>query len=219
MLSTSARVTFANRPDPPASLTVTSTKVPSITAMWTAPASSNGDLPSGYRLYIDDAVGGDFVAVFDGTSDQPATFSFVIEDNIECGALYNLKVTAVNTAGESDGTPNEIEVGDPPLSPTELRRTAITPLVSVTMQWDQTMDIGCLPIRKHVVSRDGVDLVDLIAPELDSFTDDISAFAMGALITYRVKSVNDAPGDGAFSEPLIIQVGQPPDAPTNIVIS
>jgi len=83
---------------------LTSDKKPSIFAQWTAPTTSNGDQTSGYRLYIDNGVGGEFIKVFDGSFDMPATFSFVVSDNIECGGLYNLKVTAVNVAGESDGT-------------------------------------------------------------------------------------------------------------------
>lgn len=102
--SPSIRVTFANRPDPPASLTLSATSQPSITANWTATPDSKGDMPSGYRLYIDNGDGGVWRLVFDGSNDQPATLSFVIGSNIECGGIYNLNVTAVNVAGESDGT-------------------------------------------------------------------------------------------------------------------
>lgn len=56
--SPSARILFANRPTPPTSLTLTSSALPSITAIWTAPLMANGDAVAGYRLYIDNAAGG-----------------------------------------------------------------------------------------------------------------------------------------------------------------
>lgn len=74
-LSPSARPIFANRPSAPASLTLSATQQPSIEARWTAPADSHGDLASGYRLYIDNGEGGEWAMVFDGSQDQPATFS------------------------------------------------------------------------------------------------------------------------------------------------
>ena len=148
-LSPAAMLLFANRPDAPASLTLTSTRKPSIEAHWTAPTASNGDEVAGYKLYIDNGVGGDFVVVFDGSSDQPATYSHVIEQDIECGALYNLMVTAINVAGESDGKSTNIEVGEPPSYPLEPRMTSITPGATVTIKWDHSHDDGCLPVRYY----------------------------------------------------------------------
>ena len=68
-LSPAARVTFANRPSAPASLTLSATKEPSIQALWTASSAINGDLIQGYKLYIDNGVGGEFILVFDGSKD------------------------------------------------------------------------------------------------------------------------------------------------------
>lgn len=103
ILSPSVRVIFANRPDPPESLDLSATSAPSITANWTATTNENGEMPSGYRLYIDNGEGGLWNMIFDGSGDMPATFSFVLTSGIECGGIYNLKATAVNSAGESDG--------------------------------------------------------------------------------------------------------------------
>lgn len=220
-LSLSARITFANRPSSPATLTLTSTKTPSIEASWTAPASVNGDPASGYRLYIDNALGGEYNMVFDGSFDQPATFSFVISDDIECGSIYYLEVTAVNLAGESDATLGEIWVGEPPTAPLFPRMTSIVPLDQVTFDWDFPLDTGCLPLLHHSISRDGV-LLETIGPELNSYTDDTisssSDFPMGTEIIYTIMSTNVA-GDGEYSVELPITVGQEPDAPSNIVVS
>lgn len=216
--SPSARITFANRPDPPASLALSSTKGPTILASWTAPASSNGDLASGYRLYIDNSLGGEFDMVFDGSFDQPATFSFVIESGIVCGKIYYLEVTAVNVAGESDAARGEIWVGEPPSPPLFPRVTSIVPLDHVTISWDLPLDTGCLPPRHHSISRDGV-VVDTVGPEDDFYKDeDVASFPTGALIVYKV-SANNVAGDGEYSVELTVTVGQEPAAPSGIVIS
>ena len=65
--SDSNTILFANVPSTPASLTLTSTAKPDLTATWTGPSSINGDAVRGYKLYIDDGEGGDFSLVYDGT--------------------------------------------------------------------------------------------------------------------------------------------------------
>jgi hypothetical protein len=145
----------------------------------------------------------------------------VIAHQIECGALYNLRVTAVNVAGESDATVGAIKVGEPPSPPLSPRRTSITPGVEVTIAWDHSLDDGCLPVRYHSISRNGGDLAEQVAPDTNSFQDDISSassYPLGTQITYRIKAVNDA-GESPYSEPLVVTVGRPPLPPTGIVIS
>jgi hypothetical protein len=129
--------------------------------------------------------------------------------------------TAVNVAGESDGQLGSIEVGDPPSPPLFPRRTSITPLDHVTIEWDLSLDTGCLPVLYHKINRDGSDLADIVAPEANSFTDDITSttdYPLGTLITYMIKAVNYA-GESEYSEPLPITVGQPPDSPTNVIVA
>jgi hypothetical protein len=53
-LSDANTVLFANVPSAPTSMTLTSTKKPTITASWTAPSLSNGDVVKGYKVYVDD---------------------------------------------------------------------------------------------------------------------------------------------------------------------
>lgn len=66
-ISDANTVLFANVPSAPATLTLTSSATPDLTATWTAPSSSNGDIIRGYKLYIDDGAGGVYTLVYDGS--------------------------------------------------------------------------------------------------------------------------------------------------------
>ena len=68
------------------------------------------------------------------------------------------------------------------------------------------MDTGCLPPRYHSINRDGADLAETVGPEENTFTDDISSFAMGDLIVYKI-STNNVAGDGEYSVELPVTVG------------
>lgn len=93
---------FSNTPSQPATLVLTSTDAPSIKASWTVPSSLNGDVIRGYKLYIDDGEGGDYIMIYDGTN-FANVYSYTIagSDILQCGVIYNLKITALNSAGES----------------------------------------------------------------------------------------------------------------------
>jgi hypothetical protein len=84
--STSNAIIFANVPAKPNSLVLTTSQDLSIIASWTAPTSVNGDAIRGYRVYVDDGIGGPYELVFDGFSDA-STYSFKIDD-LQCGLLY-----------------------------------------------------------------------------------------------------------------------------------
>ena len=101
LLSFSNTVQFANVPSALATSFLTSTSSPSLTVAWSASALTNGDAVRGYNLYIDDGAGGDFTLVYD-ESLISNLYDYTIGSNfVECGVLYNVKVTAVNVAGES----------------------------------------------------------------------------------------------------------------------
>ena len=220
-LSPSARIPFANRPSAPASLALASSALPSVSASWTAPLQVNGDPVAGYRLYIDNAAGGGETLAFDGTLGQPATYRAVLTSGLVCGATYSLRVTAVNVAGESESAVGQISVGDAPSPPLHPRVISISPLSTLTIEWDDPLSDGCLPVLRHVVVRDGADLPTEVAPGANTFTDDISSaadFPAGAVISYAVKAVNEA-GESAPSVALLVTVGQAPDAPSALVIS
>lgn len=234
--SPAARITFANRPSAPASLILTSAALPSIEASWTAPAQTNGGSIAGYKLYIDNAAGGQDRVVFDGSKDQPATYSHVITTNITCGALYILKVTAVNVAGESDPNIQQVKVGEPPSPPLHPARTAIiahtiatgTEPATLSIAWSDPLQDGCLPVLYYVVNRNAADVPSgalddegnaiplQIMPSSNSYTDDISdaaEYPLGATITYKIRAYNHA-GPSPYSVPLVVTVGVPPSAPS-----
>ena len=102
--SESNTILFSNVPSAPASLVLASIvetkEQPFIRATWTAPVDVNGDTVRGYKLYVDDGEGGDYTLVYDGTG-FPNVYQFIIKEQITCGVVYNVKVTAVNYAGES----------------------------------------------------------------------------------------------------------------------
>ena len=127
-------------------------------------------------------------------------------------------MTAFNTAGESEATLAEIRVGDAPSAPLRPRLTAITPGATLTIEWEDPLSNGCLTSQNSVINRDGSDLSPVIAPGLNIYTDDISAYAIGTKVTYMIKVVNVA-GSSPLSVPLVVTVGQPPNAPTSLAIS
>jgi len=51
----------------------------------------------GYKLYIDDGEGGDYTLVYDGTG-FPNVYQYIIKEQLLCGFVYNVKVTAINYA-------------------------------------------------------------------------------------------------------------------------
>lgn len=207
MNSAANTVIFANIPSAPVSLTLTSTQTPTLTAIWSAPLLTNGDAIRGYKLYIDDGLGGDYSIIYDG-SIIANVYTFTIgKDNIECGVLYNLKVTAINYAGESNPTYAQIRVGSPSTVPLNLRWSSIIPLVSVTLKFDPPTDNGCLPITSYILNKDGTDLVAVITPDSLSYTDSIAiGGTVGTSITYKIKAINVA-GESSYSQPLTIVVG------------
>jgi len=106
---------------------VESKEQPFIRATWTAPVITNGDAVKGYKLYIDDGEGGDYTLVYDGSGGFPNVYTYTIKEQIVCGTVFNVKVTAVNYAGESKPTLQRIRVGNPSSVPLFLKWTKIVP--------------------------------------------------------------------------------------------
>jgi len=198
-------ILFANVPTIPALLTLTSIvpsiEYPQILATWTTSISSNGDSILGFKLYIDDGEGGDYSKVFDGTSDA---YFYVIKQDIKCGVVYNVKVTAFNSAGESLPTLQRLRVGIPSSVPLFLNMTSLVPSTSLTLAWQAPFDNGCLPLISYVLNKNGVDMVDVIGPNQLMFVDTHLASAgglVGTIISYKLKTVNYA-GSSQYSEIL-----------------
>lgn len=117
----------------------------------------------GYKLYIDDGEGGDYTLVYDGTG-FPNVYQFIIKEQIACGVVYNVKITAINYAGESAPTLQRMRVGKPSSVPLYLKWTKIVPEASISLSWAAPVDNGCLPLVSYVMNKNGVDMVDIIAP-------------------------------------------------------
>jgi hypothetical protein len=166
-LSDAKTILFSNVPSSPASLTLASlvqaVQNPFIVATWTAPTSANGDAVLGYRLYIDDGQGGAFTLVYDG-SGFANIYTFTIMQQVMCGVVYNVQITALNHAGESLPTPQQIRVGKPSSVPLYLAMASVIPSTSLTLTWQAPEDNGCLPLMNYVMNKNGVDMVDYIAP-------------------------------------------------------
>jgi hypothetical protein len=96
-------------PDAPATIALTAGLIPlaHIKASWTwGAANTNGDAITGYKVYIDDGFGGPFTLVYSGVG-YPSTYTNTVEytdltkkTKLTCGLLYNIRVTALNSAGE-----------------------------------------------------------------------------------------------------------------------
>lgn len=125
-------VIFANPPSVPSSLVLSAATDPAvIIAQWTAPISLNGDVISGYRVYIDDGLGGSLNLVLDG--DSSSTYVYTIS-NLICGLFYTVAVSAKNSAGEGSIITQTTWLGSVPSQP-------FNPVVSSIVLYD-TLVIG-----------------------------------------------------------------------------
>lgn len=91
-----------NLPSAP-TLTLTDTSRDSCSVQWSIVSPSANSLITGYLVYIDDGLDGDFVIGYNG-QDNPSQISTTIE-GLTSRSIYRLKVAATNKAGigaESD---------------------------------------------------------------------------------------------------------------------
>ena len=220
-LSPSDTIVFANVPSEPTTIALTADAVlQTIEVEWTEPAQLNGDAIDGYKVYIDNGQGGPFSLVLDATG-SPSTQKYVIgleDQSLECGLLYIVRVTALNSAGEGSHASDSIYLGDPPSNPKNPRMVSVTPATSLDFAWDVPDSDGCLPILYYILNKDGVDLPTQISPSLTQYTDDITTGGqIGDQITYKIKAVNIA-GSSPYCEELTITVGVVPSAPQSLEI-
>lgn len=126
----------------------------------------------------------------------------------------------MNSAGESLPTLQNIRVGKISSVPLYLRMTDVVPEVSLTLEWQAPEDNGCLPLTSYIMSKDGVDMPDFIAPNMLKFVDTSFTAATGAIgttVTYKLKTVNYA-GESSYSEDLTVTIGVVPNAPQTLAI-
>lgn len=185
-----------------------------IEVYWTAPIQVNGDAVRGYKVYIDDGVGGPYTQVFESFA---STYHYTVQ-GAECGKQYFIQVTALNVAGEGSAITNQIWLGLVPTQPLNPVLLSVAPELSLTLGWQAPLDDGCLTILSYTINKDGVDIATDIDPSLTAFTDDISTNGqIGVQITYKLKAINEA-GASAYSEDFTLTVGQVPNAPSNLQV-
>ena len=137
---------------------------------------------------------------------------------LECGLLYIVRVTALNSAGEGDFVADSIHLGNEPSNPKNPRMLSVAPASTLVFGWDVPDSDGCLPILHYTLNKNGVDLEVEISPSLIEYEDDISTGGqIGDQITYKIKAVNIA-GESPYCEDLTVTVGNVPNAPTNLAI-
>jgi hypothetical protein len=76
--SKSVSLIFANVPSAPQTLTLQTSESVTILAAWTMPSNVNGDAVRGYRVYVDDGMGGSYSMVFDGLN-YPSTYMYELQ--------------------------------------------------------------------------------------------------------------------------------------------
>ncbi len=221
-LSEALTLTYANVPSSPQVLTLASTQT-SILVSWTTPASNNGDVVHGYRIYINDGAGSEPILVH-STEETPSVLSYTLtidgnREALECSTTYYIEVTAVNLAGESIPAQDSIIVGKAPSAPENLKVTASVPNDKITLVWNEPSDTGCLPIRSYILAIDGTDSSTTITSDMKSIDIDISADgAYGKVLTLNLRATNDK-AEGPASNTISITVGSVPNTPSTLAVA
>lgn len=140
---------------------------------WTAPNAVNGDDVSGYKVYIDNGKGGPFSLALDA-SNFPSSYSYLMTEDLDCGLLYMVRVTALNVAGEGPYVASSVHLGIAPSNPKSPKILSVVPQDKLLLSWNRPDSDGCLPITHYVVNKDGTDLSVFISPTATTFADDIS---------------------------------------------
>jgi hypothetical protein len=166
-------------PDTP-SLTLTDTSRDSCSLQWTVitPPGGSSWLVTGYIVYIDDGLDGDFVRGYDGTS-NPSQINSTISGLNE-RTIYRLKVVALNKAGE--GPESEIltcftvTVPGQPGTPELVSSTD----QSIEIKWTPAYDDGGSPIAVYEVEMDEVE--GLGSANIETWENKFT----GAALTYEI---------------------------------
>ena len=99
---------------------------------------------------MDNGRGGPFIKVYDSVG-YSSIYSYKATDAIECGYLYNVRVSAINTAGEGAFIQEHVWVGVPPTAPLNPRMSSVVPMTSLVLEWYKPLSDGCLPILSYTI--------------------------------------------------------------------
>ena len=152
----------------------------SCSVQWTAVTPPSNSLITGYMLYVDDGLDGDYTLAYNGM-DKPSTLAYTA-DGLVARRQYRLKVTALNKAGEgaeSDPvTCYTVSVPGQPGTPRMITSTAS----SIELAWEPAYEDGGSPILEYQLEMDEVEGIG--ASNIESWT---SVFT-GHALTYTVSA-------------------------------
>ncbi|KAF4755617.1 hypothetical protein FOZ63_008289, partial [Perkinsus olseni] len=161
----------------------------SISISWATPSSP--PTVTGYKVYVN------FRLAYDGTG-NPATLWYTLTD-CTLGEWYDLRVTALSAAGESDQslTCCVKPCGRRPYKP-DPPELASSNLTAITLRWSPPADSGGLPLTGYVVQRApaGSSVFTTIAAMLANILEYTDAAGVVASTGYRYRvyarnAVND----------------------------
>lgn len=136
-------------------LSLVDTNRSSCSVAWTAVTPPANTLITGYRLYVDDGLDGDFVLAYDG-KDKPSAFTRSVE-GLEPRLIYRLKVAAMNKAGEGVQstaiTCYTVTIPGQPGTPVLISSTSS----SIRVRWAPAFDDGGSPIQSYILEMDEVE--------------------------------------------------------------
>jgi len=128
----------------PTSLTVAASTLVSVTVSWSVPFDSGGLPVLGYKVYMDDALGGPFVEEYSGTA---TSFQKV---GLATGYIYKTEVKAFTAKGEGAAAAINVSPCNEPGSVTSLAVLQRSGSL-VQLGWNAPSDTGECPILGYTV--------------------------------------------------------------------
>lgn len=170
---------------------------------------------------MDDGKGGDFVSVV-GTDPYYLKLWYVVERNITKGTIYRFRYRALNKVGWSAFSDTAyIQAANVPKKP-PVPVYVSSDSDSITMRFSQTDDNGGTPVIKYRLFKDAGDDFSSSFTEVTRYLGHESVFtvtttddglALGKIYRFVYVATNSL-GDSAFSNELIVGLGQAPPAPS-----
>jgi len=194
-----------NTPSAPL-LSLSDTARSSCSVYWSAVSPPSNSLITGYRLYIDDGLDGDYQIAYDGT-DKPSVLSRTVE-GLEPRLTYRLKVSAINKAGEGAQsnviTCFTVTIPGQPGTPVLVSSTS----TSIRVKWSPAFDDGGSPIQQYVLEMDEVEGIGYANVENwqivfagDALEYEVSSGLTATLVyRFRVRAVSEYAKLSLYSE-------------------
>ena len=151
-------------PGAPRAPILTSSTATSMTIKWEHPTTTGGSVITGYQLFMDTWIGGNYYMIYDGTHDaRTLTFDTSTKRTLDSGAKYRFKVRAINAVGsgvfseESVFTARAPMRPSAPLQPTRNWKTgpgSVSNDAAVAIDWKRPADNGGSKIVDYHIFRD-----------------------------------------------------------------